>query len=103
MRSQLGLGSDSKRYRETAVVAHFRCERPAAGVARQWFRSDGILAWLPLPGERMSIVWSARDELADELAALEPEELASGAYVTQAAPRWAIWPSIPRWRASRFA
>jgi len=76
VRSQLGLGSDAKRYRETAVVAHFRCERPAAGVARQWFRSDGILAWLPLPGSRMSIVWSARDELADELAALEPEELA---------------------------
>lgn len=76
VRSQLGLAADAKRYRETAVVAHFRCERPAAGVARQWFRPDGILAWLPLPGERMSIVWSARDELANELAALEPEELA---------------------------
>lgn len=76
VRSQLGLAADAKRYRETAVVAHFRCERPTAGVARQWFRPDGILAWLPLPGERMSIVWSARDELADELAALEPDALA---------------------------
>lgn len=76
VRSQLGIASDAKRYRETAIVAHFRCERPAAGVARQWFRADGILAWLPLPGERMSIVWSARDELADELVALEPDALA---------------------------
>jgi 2-polyprenylphenol 6-hydroxylase len=45
-------------------------------VARQWFRPDGILAWLPLPGDRMSIVWSARGGLADELAALDPEAFA---------------------------
>jgi len=76
VRGELGLASDSKRYPETAVVAHFRCERPAAGVARQWFRTDGILAWLPLPGDRMSIVWSARGGLADELAALDPESFA---------------------------
>ncbi len=57
-------------------MAHFRCEKPAAGVARQWFRPDGILAWLPLPGDRMSIVWSARGALADELAALDAEAFA---------------------------
>jgi 2-octaprenylphenol hydroxylase len=76
VRSELGLASEAKRYPETAVVAHFRCERSPAGVARQWFRSDGILAWLPLPGDRMSIVWSARGGLADELAALDPADLA---------------------------
>ena len=76
VRAELGLAAHAKRYRETAVVAHFRCERPPAGVARQWFRPDGILAWLPLPGDRMSIVWSAREELADELGALEPEAFA---------------------------
>lgn len=76
VRDRLGLACTRKHYPETAVVAHFRCERPPAGVARQWFRRDGILAWLPLPGERMSIVWSARGELADELATLDPEALA---------------------------
>jgi ubiquinone biosynthesis UbiH/UbiF/VisC/COQ6 family hydroxylase len=76
VRRELGLESDAKRYPETAVVAHFRCERPTQGVARQWFRSDGILAWLPLPGDRMSIVWSARGSLSEELAALAPEDLA---------------------------
>ncbi|HEX4943931.1 MAG TPA: FAD-dependent monooxygenase [Usitatibacteraceae bacterium] len=76
VRGELGLAVQAKRYAETAVVAHFRCERPPAGVARQWFRPDGILAWLPLPGERMSIVWSARDGLAKELAALDPEAFA---------------------------
>ncbi len=76
VRAELALAAHAKCYPETAVVAHFRCEKPPAGVARQWFRRDGILAWLPLPGDRMSIVWSARDGLADELAALDPEALA---------------------------
>jgi len=38
--------------------------------ARQWFRPDGgILAWLPLPGRRISIVWSAPDQQAAAHAA----------------------------------
>jgi 2-polyprenylphenol 6-hydroxylase len=41
-------------------------------VARQWFRADGVLAWLPLPGKRISIVWSAPARFAEEIAALEP-------------------------------
>lgn len=76
VRGELGLSAQEKRYPETAVVAHFRCELPAAGVARQWFRRDGILAWLPLPGRRVSIVWSARDGLAEELTALDPQQIA---------------------------
>lgn len=76
VRRELGLAASAKRYPETAVVAHFRCERAPAGVARQWFRADGILAWLPLPGDRMSIVWSARDGVAEELASLDPGALA---------------------------
>ena len=46
--------------------------------ARQWFRADGgVLAWLPLPGRRISIVWSAPDALAHELLALPPDALAA--------------------------
>ena len=75
-RAALGLASTAKRYPETALVANFRCEKPTRGVARQWFRPDGILAWLPLPGDRLSIVWSARGDLAGDLAALDPAELA---------------------------
>lgn len=77
VRAELGLPARSRRYPETALVAHFRCERAPAGVARQWFRPDGILAWLPLPGERMSIVWSAREALAEELVALDPDDFSS--------------------------
>ena len=67
-----------KPYGQTAVVANFACERAHHGRAHQWFRDDGgILAWLPLPGRRMSIVWSAPEPLAQDLLALDRSSLAS--------------------------
>ena len=64
-------------YGEMGVVANFECELPHRAIARQWFRDDGVLAWLPLPGQRISIVWSAPDALAGELLALPAEVLAA--------------------------
>jgi ubiquinone biosynthesis UbiH/UbiF/VisC/COQ6 family hydroxylase len=63
-------------YGQTAVVANFSCERAHHGRAYQWFCTDGgVLAWLPLPGRRISIVWSAPETLASELLALDPAAL----------------------------
>jgi 2-octaprenyl-6-methoxyphenol hydroxylase len=36
-----------------------------------------VLAWLPLPGRRVSIVWSAPERLAQELLELAPDALAA--------------------------
>jgi ubiquinone biosynthesis UbiH/UbiF/VisC/COQ6 family hydroxylase len=72
VRALLGLEAIESPYGETAVVANFEAERPHGDVARQWFRADGVLAWLPLPGRRISIVWSAPAEEAARLTALEP-------------------------------
>ena len=77
VRGLLGLASEAKSYSQLAVVAHFACERPHGGVARQWFQRGGVLAWLPLPGSRISIVWSAPEALANELLALDPVALAA--------------------------
>ena len=71
VRSALGFRFRERPYGESAVVANFETERAHGDVARQWFRADGVLAWLPLPGNRMSIVWSAPAAHADELVALE--------------------------------
>jgi 2-polyprenylphenol 6-hydroxylase len=71
VRAMLGLEAQEVPYRETAVVANFETEKPHGDIARQWFRKDGVLAWLPLPGRRMSIVWSAPVEVAEELVGLE--------------------------------
>ena len=78
VRHAAGLATEPKPYGQTAVVANFACERAHHGVARQWFRTDGgVLAWLPLPGRRISIVWSAPDAKAADLCALDASALAA--------------------------
>jgi len=78
VRAAAGIVAEPRPYGQAAVVANYACERRHGGIARQWFLSDGgVLAWLPLPGERISIVWSAPDALAAELAALDDDALAS--------------------------
>ncbi len=78
VRGTAGIASMAKPYGQTAVVANFACERAHRGRARQWFRADGgILAWLPLPGRCVSIVWSAPEALARELLGLDPKTLAT--------------------------
>lgn len=77
VRRAAGLDTPLRPYGQTAVVANFDCEHAHHGCARQWFLADGgVLAWLPLPGRRISIVWSAPDALARELMALDAAELA---------------------------
>jgi ubiquinone biosynthesis UbiH/UbiF/VisC/COQ6 family hydroxylase len=75
VREQAGIDAEVKSYHQSGVVANFACERPHRNTAFQWFRNDGVLAWLPLPGQRMSMVWSTPGGHAAELLALAPEEL----------------------------
>lgn len=75
LRGQAGIASSQTDYGQTAVVANFATALPHHGSAFQWFRTDGVLAMLPLPGQRASMVWAARQELADRLLALPAEQL----------------------------
>ena len=62
-------------YHQHGVVANFSIGKAHRGIAWQWFTADGILALLPLPGKRISIVWSVSPEKSAELLALTHEEL----------------------------
>lgn len=81
VRERAGLQASVTPYGEMGVVANFGCARPHRGVARQWFRDDGVLAWLPLAGEidgatnRISMVWSTPDAHARELLGLSAQAL----------------------------
>ena len=77
VREAAGMTATAQPYGQTAVVANFETDLPHGAIARQWFRRDGILALLPLPGQRVSMVWSTREEHADELMHLPPPELAA--------------------------
>jgi len=75
VRAQAGINAAPVDYRQFGVVANFNCELPHRGIAYQWFQPDGILALLPLPGNRVSMVWSVGPEKSAALLALEHDEL----------------------------
>lgn len=77
VRAAAGIEARVTPYPHTAVVANFRCAQPQPGVAWQWFCEEGVVALLPLPGDAVSLVWSAPHALAAELLALAPEALAA--------------------------
>lgn len=70
-----GIDAQVHEYPQTAVVVNFAGARPHRDTACQWFGAHGVLAMLPLPGERLSMVWSAPHALAAELVGLAPQEL----------------------------
>jgi ubiquinone biosynthesis UbiH/UbiF/VisC/COQ6 family hydroxylase len=58
------IGTDVKDYESVGIVANFICELPHANIARQWFTPDGVLAYLPMPAQQISIVWSVKRQYA---------------------------------------
>lgn len=76
-RKLAGLATSVRPYPQTAVVANFACSLPHADCAWQWFGPHGVLALLPLPGDRCSMVWSAPHALAADLQRFEPDVLAA--------------------------
>jgi 2-octaprenyl-6-methoxyphenol hydroxylase len=68
--AQAGIGWTGGRYAQTGLVCALACEKPHHGVARQIFYPGGPFAMLPLPENRVSIVWSEREAEAARLQAL---------------------------------
>ncbi len=78
LRNQAEIGLDYRSYGQQGVVANFSCAKPHHGVARQWFVGElGIIALLPLPGQQVSLVWSAPDALAATLVSESTAQLAT--------------------------
>ncbi len=72
LRGRMGLTAHFKHYGQKALVANFATDVPHLGVARQWFLSHEVVALLPLPGNHVSLVWSAQSEHAEQLLAMTP-------------------------------
>jgi 2-polyprenylphenol 6-hydroxylase len=82
LRQLLGVNASSRALGQTALVANIASERPHESTAWQRFMHDGTLALLPLRDGNSSIVWSADDDLAVQLLAMEAAEF--GAALTRA-------------------
>jgi len=96
VRGQCDIGIDYRSYHQRAIVTNFACEKPHHGVAHQWFTcKDGIVALLPLPGNRVSLVWSAPETLAATLMDESLGELAIRLCAYADAPLGALKPLQP--------
>lgn len=87
IRAAAGIDAKLTDYGQLGVVANFSCEKAHRGVASQWFRRDGVLALLPMPGNRVSMVWSIAHDRGRELLAMSGDELAAE---VEAASRGAV-------------
>ena len=79
VRHQINAPLNVKSYGQIAIVANFEVEESHGNTATQWFGHDvngenSILAWLPLPGNRISIVWSVSVSVGQALLGLNAEE-----------------------------
>jgi ubiquinone biosynthesis UbiH/UbiF/VisC/COQ6 family hydroxylase len=77
VRKHAGIAVRASDYRQIGVVANFSCERSHDDTAHQWFMRDGVLALLPLPGRRASMVWSVSEERGRRLLAAPETALAT--------------------------
>lgn len=108
VREQAGIPADVRPYDEIGVVANFACERSHQNTAFQWFGREGILAYLPLPENKISMVWSvpsalapalleaSADELCDRVAQAGKHRLGKLSLVTPAAGFPLRWLRVPR-------
>ena len=60
-------------YGQTSLVCALEHELPHQGIAHQFFTPAGPLAILPLNGNRSSIVWTEKRELAEDIQARSDE------------------------------
>ena len=115
MREKMGLRTIGWSYPQTGIVATVEHEHPHNGVAYEHFLPSGPFAILPVTGNRSSLVWTERKDLAPAMMALDEDdfngEIAKrfGDHLgaTKAAgPRWSYPLSFHlarSWVAPRFA
>lgn len=75
VRAQAGIAVQENAYGHHGVVANFHTEKNHHGTAYQWFKHGEVLAYLPLPDHKISIVWSTA--APEKLTTLAPDDLAA--------------------------
>jgi 2-octaprenyl-6-methoxyphenol hydroxylase len=97
LREAMGIKTIGWSYPQTGIVTTVEHEKPHNGVAYEHFLPAGPFAILPMTGNRSSLVWTEKKDLAPAILTLDEarfnEELANrfGAHlgaVKAAGPRW---------------
>ena len=97
LRKAAGIRTVEWRYKQIGIVCTVAHEVPHLGIAVEHFLPAGPFAILPMTGNRSSIVWTERADLAPRMMALDDAEFLAelgrrfGDYLgrlTIAGPRW---------------
>ncbi len=73
MREEMGLKTIGWSYPQIAIVATVEHEKPHNGVAYEHFLPSGPFAILPMTGNRSSLVWTEREDVAPAMMALSDD------------------------------
>jgi 2-octaprenyl-6-methoxyphenol hydroxylase len=96
-RERMGIGLITWAYPQRGIVATVAHEKPHNGTAYEHFLPSGPFAILPMTGNRSSLVWTEREELADAML-----QLPADAFEAEVARRFgshlgAVNTAGPRW------
>ena len=75
LRAKAGIRTTGWDYRQTGLVATIAHERPHNGRAEEHFLPSGPFAVLPLRGNRASLVWTERPEVAAQILTAKVQEI----------------------------
>lgn len=74
IRELAAIEFNENNYQQKAIICNICTQKSFENTTWQRFLSDSIIALLPLNDNQASIVWSAENQLADELLALSNDE-----------------------------
>ncbi|MCK6450444.1 MAG: UbiH/UbiF/VisC/COQ6 family ubiquinone biosynthesis hydroxylase [Alphaproteobacteria bacterium] len=77
LRSEAGIGVTEWRYDQVGIVCTVSHDEPHRGVAHEHFMPSGPFASLPMTGNRSSIVWTERADLAPAALALSDDDFSA--------------------------
>lgn len=75
VRKSVAISTRDWPYGQSAIVTHLTPEKPHQNTAWQRFLRDGPLGMLPLSDGRISVVWSTRENVAEQALTASDEEL----------------------------
>ena len=73
-RAAAGIASRGWSYPQTAITCQFAHGRPHHGISTEFHSHAGPCTTVPLPGDRSSLVWVERPDMAEQLRRLPPAE-----------------------------
>jgi 2-octaprenyl-6-methoxyphenol hydroxylase len=97
LREQMGLRVIAWSYPQIGIVATVAHERSHNGTAYEHFLPSGPFAILPMTGNRSSLVWTEREDLAPEILKLPPDAFEAEVARRFGAHLGAIQVEGPRW------